>query len=85
MHIINILIITIVMKIRPTWILCRPTPDATVEAVVAQELAGCYKSTAYLFVQEAVEKGNALGTAVMRWRCSLAALPSPPYDNQSGT
>jgi hypothetical protein len=39
--------------------LCRPTPDATVEAVVAQELGGCYKSTTYLFVLEAVELGNA--------------------------
>jgi hypothetical protein len=39
--------------------LCRPTPDATVEEAVAQELAGCYKSTAYLFVLEAVELGNA--------------------------
>jgi hypothetical protein len=43
-----------------------PPPDATVEAVVAQELTGCYKSTTYLFVQEAVEKGNALGTAATR-------------------
>jgi hypothetical protein len=34
MHIIHILIITIVMKIRLTWIYAAP-PDATVEAVVA--------------------------------------------------
>jgi hypothetical protein len=44
-----------------------------------------YKSIASLFVLEAVELANALGTAATRWMCSLAALPSPPYDNHYGT
>jgi hypothetical protein len=70
MHIIYILIITIVMKILPTWIYAAPGCHRRSSSCPG---ARRYESTASLFVPEAVELGNALGIATTRWRCSLAA------------
>jgi hypothetical protein len=67
---IYILIITIVMKIRPAWIYAAPGRHRRSDSCPG---ARGYKSTASLFVLEAVELGNVLGTAATRWRCSLAA------------